>query len=70
VQTAPGASAFGILFIEGGVLFRYLDEQGYRFNNRKTDDATRFATMLASVPEGIYYNYGDDFGYPRMFRYR
>jgi hypothetical protein len=30
-------------------LFRYLDEQAYRFNNRKDNDAGRFAGVLASV---------------------
>ena len=30
-------------------LFRYLDEQSFRFNNRKTNDADRFAIALASV---------------------
>lgn len=30
-------------------LFRYLDEQAFRFNNRKTTDADRFAGVLGSV---------------------
>jgi hypothetical protein len=30
-------------------LFRYLDEQVYRFNNRHENDAGRFAGVLASV---------------------
>ena len=30
-------------------LFRYLDEQAFRFNNRKTDDGSRFAETLAGV---------------------
>ena len=30
-------------------LFRYLDEQAYRFNNRKMTDAARFITGLAGV---------------------
>lgn len=30
-------------------LFRYLDEQSFRFNNRKANDADRFAIALASV---------------------
>jgi transposase-like protein len=30
-------------------LFRYLDEQAYRFNNRHDNDAGRFAGVLASV---------------------
>ena len=30
-------------------LFRYLDEQAFRYNNRKTDDASRFAATLAGV---------------------
>lgn len=30
-------------------LFRYLDEQAYRFNNRKDDDAGRFAGVLGAV---------------------
>jgi transposase-like protein len=30
-------------------LFRYLDEQSYRFNNRKMTDAARFITGLAGV---------------------
>jgi hypothetical protein len=29
--------------------FRYLDEQAYRFNNRKGNDAGRFAGVLAAV---------------------
>ena len=31
-------------------LFRYLDEQSFRFNTRKTNDADRFAIALASIP--------------------
>jgi transposase-like protein len=30
-------------------LFRYLDEQAYRFNNRKTTDASRFIGIMDSV---------------------
>jgi hypothetical protein len=30
-------------------LFRYLDEQAYRFNNRKTDDGTRFEGVIDGV---------------------
>jgi transposase-like protein len=30
-------------------LFRYLDEQAFRFNNRKTNDAARFTKALSSV---------------------
>ena len=30
-------------------LFRYLDEQAFRYNNRKTDDGARFAETLAGV---------------------
>jgi transposase-like protein len=30
-------------------LFRYLDEQAFRFNNRKTDDGSRFVETLAGV---------------------
>jgi hypothetical protein len=30
-------------------LFRYLDEQAYRFNNRKHSDAGRFLAACASV---------------------
>jgi hypothetical protein len=30
-------------------LFRYLDEQAYRFNNRKDDDGGRFAGVLGAV---------------------
>ena len=30
-------------------LFRYLDEQAFRFNTRKDNDAERFASSLASV---------------------
>jgi len=30
-------------------LFRYLDEQSFRFNNRKEDDKTRFSELLGSV---------------------
>jgi transposase-like protein len=30
-------------------LFRYLDEQAFRYNNRKTDDAERFRETLISV---------------------
>lgn len=30
-------------------LFRYLDEQAFRFNNRTTDDATRFALALKGI---------------------
>jgi len=31
-------------------LFRYLDEQAFRFNTRKSNDAERFASALASIP--------------------
>jgi transposase-like protein len=31
-------------------LFRYLDEQSFRFNTRKTDDAGRFAIALSGIP--------------------
>jgi hypothetical protein len=30
-------------------LFRYLDEQTFRFNNRKLDDAGRFLLAAASI---------------------
>jgi hypothetical protein len=30
-------------------LFRYLDEQAYRFNNRKTNDSDRFGGVLSAV---------------------
>jgi len=30
-------------------LFRYLDEQAFRFNNRETNDATRFALALKGI---------------------
>ncbi len=30
-------------------LFRYLDEQAFRYNNRKTDDGSRFVETLAGV---------------------
>jgi len=30
-------------------LFRYLDEESFRYNSRKTDDASRFQRMLGSV---------------------
>jgi transposase-like protein len=30
-------------------LFRYLDEQAFRFNNRKEDDRTRFAEVVGAV---------------------
>ena len=35
--------------IEPFHLFRYLDEQAYRFNNRKVSDARRFINAVASV---------------------
>jgi hypothetical protein len=35
--------------IEPFHLFRYLDEEAYRFNNREDTDAGRFAGVLASV---------------------
>jgi transposase-like protein len=31
-------------------LFRYIDEQAFRYNNRKTDDATRFEMALSQAP--------------------
>jgi len=31
-------------------LFRYLDEQSFRFNTRKENDAGRFASALSSIP--------------------
>lgn len=30
-------------------LFRYLDEQAFRFNNRRTNDAQRFVTAIAGI---------------------
>lgn len=30
-------------------LFRYLDEQAYRFNNRKANDAERFVGVAGAV---------------------
>ena len=30
-------------------LFRYLDEQAFRYNNRKTDDAGRFQRVARAV---------------------
>jgi hypothetical protein len=30
-------------------LFRYLDEQAYRFNNSKADDAERFSMAVSSI---------------------
>jgi transposase-like protein len=30
-------------------LFRYLDEQAFRFNNRETDDAERFSDVISSI---------------------
>ena len=30
-------------------LFRYLDEQAYRFNNRKVDDADRFSMAVSQI---------------------
>lgn len=30
-------------------LFRYLDEQSFRFNNRKLNDAERFAHAAAAI---------------------
>jgi transposase-like protein len=35
--------------IEPFHLFRYLDEQAFRFNNRESNDAGRFALVVASV---------------------
>ncbi len=35
--------------IEPFHLFRYLDEQAFRFNNRETNDAGRFALVTAAV---------------------
>ena len=30
-------------------LFRYLDEQAFRYNNRKTDDSTRFQRVARAI---------------------
>jgi hypothetical protein len=30
-------------------LFRYIDEESCRFNNRKMNDAERFATVVSSI---------------------
>jgi hypothetical protein len=30
-------------------LFRYIDEQAYRFNNRKTDDFERFKMAVSQI---------------------
>mgnify|MGYP003694126077 CR=1 FL=1 len=35
-------------------LFRYLDEQVYRFNNRKLNDAGRFLAACASIQSAVY----------------
>lgn len=35
--------------IEPFHLFRYLDEQAFRYNARKADDATRFVRVLAAI---------------------
>jgi hypothetical protein len=32
-------------------LFRYLDEQAFRFNNRKDNDAGRFTAALSGVTD-------------------
>ena len=37
------------VFVEPFHLFRYLDEQTFRFNNRKDSDAGRFMSALASI---------------------
>ena len=44
-------------------LFRYLDEQAYRFNTRKDDDAGRFAGVLDAVA-GRRVTYGELTGRP------
>ena len=44
-----GAQGHVRVSVEPFHLFRYLDEQVFRFNNRKDDDAGRFAGVLASV---------------------
>jgi hypothetical protein len=35
--------------IEPEHLYRYLDEENFRFNNRHTNDAERFAMTVAGV---------------------
>ena len=44
-------------------LFRYLDEQAFRFNNRKGTDAARFATVLGAAA-GRRVTYGELTGRP------
>jgi hypothetical protein len=47
---APQAGDQGpYVSVEPFHLFRYLDEQAYRFNNRKDNDASRFVNALRSV---------------------
>ncbi len=50
-QISLGATALAPL-PSGAVardLVRYLDEQPYRFNNRRTDDGARFVGVMGSV---------------------
>ena len=35
--------------VEAFHLFRYLDEQVFRFNNRKVDDAVRFVRAASEI---------------------
>lgn len=42
-------------------LFRYLDEQTFRFNNRKEDDAKRFVETVQSIA-GKWLTYEDLIG--------
>jgi transposase-like protein len=44
-------------------LFRYLDEEAFRFNNRKVSDGDRFVKVLESI-EGKHLNYQELIGCP------
>lgn len=35
--------------VEAFHLFRYLDEQAFRFNNREANDAERFSAVISAV---------------------
>ena len=51
-KQATSAMAFGkyvILPVEPFQLFRYLDEQSFRFNTRKSNDQGRFMEAMASI---------------------
>jgi len=52
----PAPSATGTLTVEPFHLFRYLDEQAFRFNTRKLSNPARFAMTAAAFGKRLTWN--------------